>query len=221
MLKINGLTFSYDGVANILDEISFKLESGKIYCLLGINGAGKTTLFNCLSGFLKTNLNLDEKWINEKILYIQDDMSFYNYLTGIEFIELIFNLKNKKLDNNLLQRILENLQIKGKIKELISTYSLGTKQKLVLSIAFLLKYEYVFMDEPFGTLDFISAEVVMDFLRTYRDQNNIIVISTHLMDIAQEIADMILFLHHGKIYTVKNEFKNTQTLKNWIKEKVR
>ena len=102
MLEINQLTYSYDGIVNVLDQVNFKLEKGKIYCILGINGSGKTTLFNCLTGFLKGNVTLDEEVINEKILYIQDKMSFYNNLTGIEFIKLIFNLKKKKLEEEEL-----------------------------------------------------------------------------------------------------------------------
>ncbi|NLD48722.1 MAG: ABC transporter ATP-binding protein [Clostridiaceae bacterium] len=218
MLAINNLTFSYDGTVNVLDDISFTLEKGRIYCLLGINGAGKTTLFNCLTGFLKSNLALDEKLINEKILYIQDKMNFYNNLTGIEFINLIFNLKNKKLEKEEFNSLLESLQMQDKIKQLISSYSLGTKQKLVLIIGFLLKYEYIFLDEPFGAIDFISAEIVIDFLRAYKEKNNTIVLSTHLIDIAQEVADDILFLNNGKIYKIKNNFTHPKEIKKWIRD---
>lgn len=220
MLNINNLNFSYDGIVNVLDDVTFKIEKGKIYCLLGINGSGKTTLFNCLTGFLNSNLKLDERIINEKTLYIQDEMSFYKNLSGTEFLELIFKLKEKNLDENVLDKLLKDLKMDGKIKELISTYSLGTKQKLVLIIGFLLEYEYIFMDEPFGAIDFISAEVIIEFLRKYRDKNNAIVISTHLIDIAQEVADEILFLNNGKIYAKENNFSSSKELKAWIKGRI-
>jgi ABC-2 type transport system ATP-binding protein len=221
MFEIKKLVYSYDDIVNVLDGVSFELEKGKIYCLLGINGAGKTTLFNCLTGFLKSNIILDEEVVCEKVLYIQDKMSFYNNLTGNEFIQMIFNLKKRKLDEKLLNKLLINLQIKDKINELIATYSLGTRQKLVLIIGFLLKYECIFMDEPFGAIDFISAEVIIDFLKELRDMNNIIVVSTHLIDIAQELADVILFLNNGKMYTINNDFSNPKELKQWIKDKSR
>lgn len=76
------------------------------------------------------------------------------------------------------------------------------------------------MDEPFGAIDFISAEYIIDFLRSYRDKNNAIVISTHLIDIAQEIADVILFLNNGRIYTKNNDFIDSKELKQWIKSKI-
>jgi len=220
MIEINQLTYSYDGIVNVLEQVTFKLEKAKIYCLMGINGSGKTTLFNCLTGFLKSNITLDEKVINEKILYIQDKMSFYNNLTGIEFIKLIFNLKRKKLKQEVFNELLGKLQIKDRVNELISTYSLGTRQKLVLVIGFLMQYQYILMDEPFAAIDFISSEVIMDFLRDYRDKGNTIVVSTHQIDIAQEIADEILFLNNGKVYTVKNDFSNSNEIKNWIKDKI-
>lgn len=111
MLDINKLKFSYDGISNVLDDVTFKVEKGKIYCLLGINGAGKTTLFNCLTGFLDSNLKLDERIVNKKILYIQDEMSFYNNLSGIEFLKLIFNLKGKTVDKNSLNNLLKDLNM--------------------------------------------------------------------------------------------------------------
>jgi len=220
MLNINNLNFSYNRIVNVLDDVTFKIEKGKIYCLLGVNGAGKTTLFNCLTGFLESNLKLDEKIINEKILYIQDEMSFYNNLSGIEFIELIFKLKEKTLDKSELNKLLIDLKMEGKISELISSYSLGMKQKLVLIIGFLLDYEYIFMDEPFAAIDFISSEIIIDFLRKYRDKNNGIVISTHLIDIAQEMADEILFLNNGKVCAKENDFSSSKELKEWIKGRI-
>lgn len=124
MLNITNLKYSYDGFVNVLDDVTFKIEKGKIYCMLGINGSGKTTLFNCLTGFLKSNLQLDETAVNEKTLYIQDEMSFYNNLYGIEFLELIFNLKEKNFDKSALDKLLKDLKMEEKINEIISTYSL-------------------------------------------------------------------------------------------------
>src|SRR5690625_3113197 len=130
MLEVNDLSFSYDNEKTILDQVSFTLVSGKIYCLLGVNGAGKTTLFNCLSGFLKSNFSLDKEIIEDKLLYIQDEMHFYKNLSGVEFADLIFSLKDKQLDMHQLDLLLEQLRMFEYKNERISTYSLGTKQKL-------------------------------------------------------------------------------------------
>ena len=147
-------------------------------------------------------------------------MSFYKNLSGIEFINLIFTLKEKSLDEENLKILVQDLKMEEKISDTISTYSLGTKQKLILIIGFLLKYEYIFMDEPFGAIDFISAEYIINLLQKYRDMNNGIIISTHLIDIAQEIADEILFINSGKIYQVINNFNDSKELKEWIRKRI-
>jgi len=136
MLEVNELSFAYDNEKIILDEVSFRLEAGVIYCLLGVNGAGKTTLFNCLSGFLKSNLDFDQELIKDKLLYIQDQMHFYLNLTGLEFTELIFSLKEKHFDSEQFDQLFDRLKMTDYKEERIATYSLGTKQKLVLIIGY-------------------------------------------------------------------------------------
>ena len=217
MLKIDNLIYSYDEEKNVLNGASFNIEKGKIYCLLGVNGAGKTTLFKCITGFYPSNIKLDKKTINQKLLYIHDEMELYKNLTGDEFVRLILELKEKELDENTYMELIHELRMDEHINKLISTYSLGTKQKLVMVIGFLLKYEYILMDEPFGALDFISAEVIIDTMKKYVKKNCAIVVSTHLIDIAHEISDKILFLNDGKIYEVENNFATARDIKHWIR----
>ncbi|MFB1049893.1 ATP-binding cassette domain-containing protein [Paraliobacillus sp. JSM ZJ581] len=217
MLEVNQLTFAYDNEKNVLDKVSFNLESAKIYCLLGVNGAGKTTLFNCLSGFLNSNFPLDKEILKDKLLYIQDEMHFYQNLTGLEFTQLIFSLKDKQLKIEKFDELLKKLKMTDFKKERISIYSLGTKQKLVLIIGLLLDYEYILMDEPFAAIDFITAEVITDVLKEVKEDGKTIVVSTHQLDIAQELADEILFLNNGQIHQIYNNFKTPNELKKYIR----
>lgn len=217
MLEVKDLSFAYDNEKVVLDRVSFKLVEGVTYCLLGVNGAGKTTLFNRLSGFLKSNLELDQELIMKRLLYIQDEMHFYLNLTGIEFAELIFSLKEKELDSEQFDQHLEKLKMTEYKEERITTYSLGTKQKLVLIIGLLLDYQYILMDEPFAAIDFITAEVITDVLKEMKEAGKTVVVSTHQLDIAQELADEILFLNNGQIHQIDNRFKTTNELKNYIR----
>ncbi|MCZ0702787.1 ABC-2 type transport system ATP-binding protein [Natronobacillus azotifigens] len=217
MWEVNQLTFAYDDKKTVLDQVSFKIETGKIYCLLGVNGSGKTTLFNCLSGFLKSNYSLDKYFIDNKLLYIQDEMHFYKNLSGLEFTELIFSLKDKKFDLAEFDRLLSKLKMNDYKNERISAYSLGTKQKLVLIIGILLNYQYIIMDEPFAAIDFIAAEVINDVLKELKEQGKAIIVSTHQLDIAQELADEILFLNDGKVNQIINNFQTPRELKNYIR----
>lgn len=215
MWEVNQLTFAYDDKKTVLDQVSFKIETGKIYCLLGVNGSGKTTLFNCLSGFLKSNHAFDKDFMEKKLLYIQDEMHFYKNLTGLEFTELIFSLKDKKMNSAEFDRLLSRLKMIDYKDERISTYSLGTKQKLVLIIGILLNYQYIIMDEPFAAIDFIAAEVITDVLKELKGKGKAIIVSTHQLDIAQELADEILFLNDGKVNQIINNFQTPRELKNY------
>lgn len=217
MLEVKDLSFAYDNEKVVLDRVSFKLVEGVTYCLLGVNGAGKTTLFNCLSGFLKSNIELDQELIMKRLLYIQDEMHFYLNLTGIEFAELIFSLKEKELDSEQFDQHLEKLKMTEYKEERITTYSLGTKQKLVLIIGLLLDYQYILMDEPFAAIDFITAEVITYVLKEMKKSGKTVVVSTHQLDIAQELADEILFLNNGQIQQIDNRFNTTNELKNYIR----
>ena len=217
MLEVTDLSFAYDNEKVVLDHVSFKLTEGVIYCLLGVNGAGKTTLFNCLSGFLKSNLTIDQEQIKDKLLYIQDQMHFYLNLTGLEFTELIFSLKEKHFDSEQFDQLLDRLKMTDYKEERIATYSLGTKQKLVLIIGLLLDYQYILMDEPFAAIDFITAEVITNVLKSVKEAGKTIVVSTHQLDIIQELADEILFLNNGKVHQIDNQFSTPQELKNYIR----
>lgn len=214
MIKIKNLRFSYDRKNNIFQDLSFDIKLGHVYSLLGINGAGKTTLFKLMNGDLSSNIDLSS--YEDEILYVHDEMKFYEYLTGYEFISLILSLKKMKLDEAKYHSILDKLLMKEKIKEPISTYSFGMKHKLILIIALLLNYRYILLDEPFTSLDAIASDAMINVVREYTKAGNTIIISTHMLDIAQEISDKILLLQNGKIREFENNFKSSNEIKKII-----
>lgn len=214
MVNIKNLTFAYDGNKKILDDLSFNIEEGVVYSLLGINGSGKTTLLKCLNGDLPSNIDVTS--FSTQMLYIHDEMQFYNYLTGEEFLNVILNFKDVKLDHEMYNELLSQLLMNEKIKETISSYSFGMKHKLILMIAFLLKYKYILMDEPFTSLDVLAADTMIEVVRKYAKNNNTVIISTHMIDIAQEISDKILLLNNGKIQEYDNNFNNSKEIKEII-----
>lgn len=214
MVNIKNLTFAYDGNKKILDDLSFNIEEGVVYSLLGINGSGKTTLLKCLNGDLPSNIDVTS--FSTQMLYIHDEMQFYNYLTGEEFLNVILNFKDVKLDQDMYNELLSELLMNEKIKQTISSYSLGMKHKLILIIAFLLKYKYILMDEPFTSLDVLAADTMIEVVKRYAKNNNTVIISTHMIDIAQEISDKILLLSNGKIQEYDNDFNNSKEIKEII-----
>ena len=216
MIEVDNLNFSYDRKNNTLENVNFKIQEGYVYCLLGENGTGKTTLFRCLSGELKCNLDFS-KYKND-ILFIHDKMDFYNHLTGEEYVNLIMYLKNRKLNEKYFKEMQKRLDMDRKIDSKIFSYSLGMKHKLLLMLALLLDYKYILIDEPFTALDFMSTEIVEEIVKEYARKGNAIVISNHLMDVAQEISDKILLLNRGKITEVDNNFNSSKELKDRLRE---
>ncbi|MGM9979311.1 MAG: ATP-binding cassette domain-containing protein [Clostridium sp.] len=216
MIEVDNLNFSYDRKNKTLENVNFKIQEGHVYCLLGENGTGKTTLFRCLSGELKCNLDFS-KYKND-ILFIHDKMDFYNHLTGEEYVNLIMYLKNRKLNEKYFKEMQKRLDMDRKIDSKIFSYSLGMKHKLLLMLALLLDYKYILIDEPFTALDFMSTEIVEEIVKEYASNGNAIVISTHLMDVAQEISDKILLLNRGKITEVDNNFNSSKELKDRLRE---
>ncbi|WP_461206356.1 ATP-binding cassette domain-containing protein [Clostridium sp. DL1XJH146] len=214
MINIKNLTFTYGGEKNILDDLSVNIEDGIVYSLLGVNGAGKTTLFKCLNGDLPSSIDVTN--FSDEMLYIQDEMQFYKYLTGEEFINIILNFKDVKLDNEMYTSLVSKLLMENKIKEIISAYSFGMKSKLILIIAFLLKYKYILMDEPFTSLDVLAADTMVKVIKEYVSGGNTVIISTHMIDIAQEVSDRILFLNNGNIQEYYNDFSNSKDIKEII-----
>lgn len=214
MIKIKNLTFSYDSENKVFQDLSLDIKPGHVYSLLGINGAGKTTLFKLMNGDLSSNIDLSS--YEDNILYVHDEMKFYEYLTGYEFINFILSLKKMKLDEPRYHSILERLLMQEKIKEPISTYSFGMKHKLILILAFLLNYKYILLDEPFTSLDAIASDAMINVVREYTKAGNTIIISTHMLDVAQEISDKILLLQHGKIQEFENNFNSSSEIKKLI-----
>lgn len=121
-----------------------------------------------------------------------------------------------KIDEAKYNMIVDKLLMKEKIKEPISTYSFGMKHKLVLIMSFLLNYRYILLDEPFTSLDAIASDTMINVAREYAKAGNTIVISTHMLDIAQEISDKILLLENGKIQEFDNNFKSSSEIKKII-----
>jgi len=214
VINIKDLSFSYNGEKNILDSLTLSIKEGVVYSLLGINGAGKTTLLKCLNGDLPSNIDVIS--FSDQMLYIHDEMQFYNYLTGDEFVKLILNFKNIELDEERYSKLLSQLLMKEKIQETVSSYSFGMKHKLILIIAFLLKYKYILMDEPFTSLDVLAADTMIKVVKEYVKENNTVIISTHMIDIAQEISDKILFLNNGKIKEYDNNFTSSKEIKEML-----
>ncbi len=200
---------------DVLRDISFTFEPGHIYGLLGRNGAGKTTLFNCINSdipsdagrfFITENDGTERKLIPEDIGYVLSEPSVPEFLTGSEFIKFYIDV-NKKYIREIKPEA-EYLKMVAITEEdshkLMKEYSHGMKNKMQMLVNFISEPPILLLDEPLTSLDVVVAEEMKDILRKIKD-NCIIILSTHIMDLALDLCDEIVLLNHGELSELKRD----------------
>lgn len=201
----------------VLDGASFTFEKGKIYALLGRNGAGKTTIFNCIS----EEIQYDEGKIyvkddNEEILddseigFAYAEPILPEFLTGYEFIKFYMDIhkdkiKEKKTVDEWLDLIKINVDDR---KRLIKGYSQGMKNKLQMLTFIISKPPIILLDEPLTSLDVVVAHEIKQMLLDMKDEH-IIILSTHILQIAKDICDEVVLLNKGKLSMLENNNMDT------------
>ena len=212
-LKLSGIKKSFDN-KEVLKDIDFNFEQGKIYAILGRNGAGKTTLFNILAEELKEDggevfLYKDDKIKQVEstdISYVYSDPILPEFLTGYEFIKFFMDINKDKLDKNKkIEEYFDIIKINERDRHrLIKTYSHGMKNKLQMLMFIISRPEIILLDEPLTSLDVVVALEVKRLLREIRS-SHIIIFSTHILQLAKDLCDEIVVLHKGKLELIDKD----------------
>lgn len=204
-LEIQNMALSY-GNQNILKGIDFVITEGKITALIGPNGAGKSSAFRVLAGLVAPdsgNISLDNKpLLDFNILrnhcgYLLETADFYPYLTGKKNLELFIGLTNSKayaLD------LLGKVGLSKAANKKAQHYSRGMKQRLGLAQVLIDNPSFLILDEPFNGLDPEVKEQILTLLVDLKNQGKGILVSTHLLEDIELIADDFILLNHGEIY---------------------
>jgi len=194
-----------------VNDISLNVEPGQIFGFLGPNGAGKTTTIKILAGLLKQDngdiiINgYDIKKDTEKCKfttgYIPDRPFLYEKLTGIEFLRFIASLYNvsiQQFDKNTTH-LLKLFDLYEWKDHLIESYSHGMRQKLIMASVFILDTPTIIVDEPMVGLDPKSARIVKELFKRHSFNGGSVFLSTHSLEIAEELCDKIAIILNGKI----------------------
>lgn len=192
----------------VLKGASFTFEKGKIYGLLGRNGAGKTTLFNCISheiDFEGGSVSLEENGENRTVDFDMMGYAFSTpvlpeFLTGYEFIKFFLDIHKGKIENPLT--VEEYAQMVGldlpDLDRLLKGYSHGMKNKMQMLCLLISKPPVILLDEPLTSLDVVAAHEMKELLLAMK-KDHIIILSTHILQLAQDLCDEIVLLHQGKL----------------------
>lgn len=211
MIELINLTKTYKGLRAV-DDISLNVRKGDIFGFIGPNGAGKTTTIKMLAGVLKPSkgtiiingMDISKNPQEVKMCsgFIPDRPFLYEKLTGIEFLRFIaglYNLNHSFSLNTRLLELLEIFELNHWGDELIESYSHGMKQRLVMCSALLHDPKVIIVDEPMVGLDPKGARLVKDIFRDQADRGKTVFLSTHSLDVAQELCEEIAIIQAGKI----------------------
>jgi ABC-2 type transport system ATP-binding protein len=209
-IKLSGLTKSYRKTAAV-KRVSLEVEKGELFGFLGPNGAGKTTTIKMMTGLLKPtegSAEIDgiDIWKNpleakKKIAYVPDQPNLYPKLTGwdyLEFIASVFRIPRKQFRAKAAE-LLETFSLTQDADDLIESYSHGMKQKIAICGALVSGPDVFFLDEPTVGLDPKSARSLKNLLREECDKGMTVFMSTHILEIAEQMCDRIGIIFSGDI----------------------
>lgn len=190
----------------VLRDIDFTFEEGKIYGLLGRNGAGKTTLFNCLNRDIKADggsFFLEENGQKrevraEDIGYVLSTPTVPEFLTGREFLKFFLDINEKSIQEiKPIDDYFSYMSIEPEDRDkLLKDYSHGMKNKMQMLINIIAQPNILLLDEPLTSLDVVVAEEMKQLLRSLKT-GRVTIFSTHIMDLALDLCDEIVLLNRG------------------------
>ena len=209
----------------VLKDICFTFEDGKIYGLLGRNGAGKTTLFNCLnrdiqsdSGHFYLEVGGERREITaDDIGYVLSTPTVPEFLTGREFLKFFMDINEQSIVNpKSIDAYFDDMRIAVEDRDrLLKDYSHGMKNKMQMLINVIAQPNILLLDEPLTSLDVVVAEEMKQLLRSLK-QGRITILSTHIMDLALDLCDEIVLLHHGELESVEKTNLDSKEFKDRI-----
>lgn len=210
MIELKDLTKRYGSVLAV-DCVNLHVARGEIFGFIGPNGAGKTTTIRMMGGVLAptegsvvidgVDMDDDPENVKRRIGFIPDRPFLYEKLTGMEFMRFSADLYG--VNGDIFWEKSINLLMKFGLSDwsnsLIESYSHGMKQRLIISAALLHEPPVIIVDEPMVGLDPAAIKMVKDLLRDLANHGTTIFMSTHTLEIAEDICDRIGIIHKGAL----------------------
>ncbi len=208
VINIKNLTRDYGGGKGVFD-LSFEVKQGEAFGFLGPNGAGKTTTIRHLMGFLKPQSGIctiggidcwkDSDKIQEKLGYIPGEISFFDDMTGADFLK--FTAKYRKISSeNRTKELLERFELdpRGKIKKM----SKGMKQKVGIVAAFMHDPDILILDEPTSGLDPLMQNRFIDLVAEEKERGKTILMSSHMFEEVERTCHRVGIIKNGRLAAI-------------------
>jgi len=208
MIELRHVTKSY-GRKRAVDDLSLTVPPGELFAFLGPNGAGKTTTIKMVCGLLTPNAGsvtvaghrATSREARQRIAYVPDQPYLYEKLTGREFLRFVVEMYglDRRAATGRIEELVATFEMDGYIDELCETYSHGMKQRVVFASALVHDPEVLVVDEPLVGLDPRSGRIVKDLFLEQARSGVTVLMSTHLLAIAEELADTIGIIDQGRM----------------------
>jgi ABC-2 type transport system ATP-binding protein len=210
MLELRGLSKNYRGISAI-EDVNFRVAPGEIVGFLGPNGAGKSTTVKIITGMLRPNSGsvlFEGKNIRDDLVsfraaigYVPEEAYLYNYLSGLEYLQLIGRLRG--LGEGLIEakatRLLKLLHLESWQYSPISSYSKGMRQRVLIAAALLHDPKLLIFDEPLSGLDVVSARLFKDLLELLAAQGKAVLYISHVLEVVEQICNRVIVIAKGRI----------------------
>ena len=206
VLQVNELIKKYKN-KTVLQNISFFINAGEIIGLVGPNGAGKTTLMRSILALediengkitVKDIPNTQPDFF-KYVSFLPSDNYLYMHLTGYDHLSFVANIYN--LGQKEINEVIDLIGMRSYVNQPVKSYSYGMRQHLFIALSILTKPLIILMDEPFNGLDPTSIIELKQLIRTLHSQGISIFISTHNLDILEDLTNTIWFIKDGELFT--------------------
>ena len=210
LIEAHELSKRYEDGALALDRLSFEVWPGQLYAMLGANGAGKSTTLNLFLDFIQPTsgeARIDGLVIHErpletkkKVAYVSENVALYPHFTALQNVELFTRLAGRRPSKDELASALDRVGLEREAHERrLGGFSKGMRQKTALAIALLKDAPAILLDEPTSGLDPKAGRELTELLGVLRDEGKAIVMSTHDVFRAKQVADRVGILRSGRL----------------------
>ncbi len=208
MIELRGVTKRF-GTKRAVDQLDLRVRAGELFAFLGPNGAGKTTTIKMVCGLLAPTSGVvrvggfpaTSQEARQLLAYVPDQPYLYEKLTGREFLRFVvemYGLDSRSASMRIAE-LIETFEMADFVDELCENYSQGMKQRVVFAAALIHDPKVLIVDEPLVGLDPRSARIVKDLFVAQARSGVAVLMSTHLLSIAEELADTIGIVDHGRM----------------------
>src|SRR5271169_4235672 len=210
MITLEHLTKRY-GTKVAVDDLNLHIDGGELFAFLGPNGAGKTTTIKMMCGLLFPtsgrvligghDMQRAGDLARPLLSFVPDQPFLYEKLTGREFLQFIADMYGLPPDyrQQRIAVVIKQFGLEAFVDELTERYSHGMRQRTVFASALVHEPKVLIVDEPTVGLDPHSVRQLKDLLRLQADQGTTVFLSSHSLDVVQELADRIAIIEHGRL----------------------